>query len=68
MDRLYFAYGSNMNPVQMRFRCPTSKAVALATLKGYRFTINSRGVATIVESEKSSVNGIKFNSNLKYFL
>lgn len=58
MDRLYFAYGSNMNPAQMRFRCPSSKAVARATLKGYRFAINSRGVATIVESEKSSVNGV----------
>lgn len=58
MDRLYFAYGSNMNPAQMRFRCPTSKAVARATLRGYRFAINSRGVATIVESEKSSVSGV----------
>ena len=58
MDRLYFAYGSNMNPAQMRFRCPGSKAVARATLKGYRFAINSRGVATIVESEKSSVSGV----------
>ena len=58
MDRLYFAYGSNMNPAQMRFRCPTSKAVARATLRGYRFARKSRGVATIVESEKSSVSGV----------
>ena len=49
MDRLYFAYGSNMNPVQMRFRCPTSKAVARATLSGYRFAINTRGDEEVLD-------------------
>lgn len=58
MDRLYFAYGSNMNPVQMLMRCPYSKAVARATISGYRLAINSRGVATIVRAEKSSVSGV----------
>ena len=35
MPKLYFAYGSNMNPIQMRLRCPNSEAIASATLKGY---------------------------------
>ena len=58
MGRLYFAYGSNMNPAQMLSRCPHSKAVAKATVKGYKLAINSRGVATIVKSENSRVSGV----------
>ena len=58
MGRLYFAYGSNMHPAQMLSRCPHSKAVAKATVKGYKLAINSRGVATIVKSENSRVSGV----------
>ncbi|MDL2273643.1 gamma-glutamylcyclotransferase [Oscillospiraceae bacterium OttesenSCG-928-G22] len=34
-DRLYIAYGSNLNLAQMAFRCPTAIAVDTATLQGY---------------------------------
>ena len=54
----YFAYGSNMDTVQMRNRCPDSVPVATAELFGHRFIINSRGVATIVEDESSTVHGV----------
>lgn len=54
----YFAYGSNMDAVQMRDRCPASMPIATAELFGYRFIINSRGVATIVEDESSTVRGV----------
>jgi cation transport regulator ChaC len=54
----YFAYGSNMDTIQMRGRCPDSVPVATAELFGYRFIINSRGVATIVEDESSIVHGV----------
>jgi cation transport regulator ChaC len=55
---LYFAYGSNVDTLQMRRRCPDSMPVATAELFGYRFIINSRGVATIVEDESSTVHGV----------
>lgn len=35
---LYFAYGSNMDPVQMRERCPGSRALGAAHLPGWRLT------------------------------
>jgi len=58
MSRVYFAYGSNMNPAQMKRRCPDSRALAKARIRGYRLTINARGVATIVPDETASVSGI----------
>lgn len=58
MSRLYFAYGSNMDPRQMRVRCPNAQRVGTATLPGYRFVINRRGVATIERHSRSSVMGV----------
>jgi hypothetical protein len=58
MSRLYFAYGSNMDPRQMRLRCPNAERIQTATLPGYRFLINRRGVATIERHAKSSVMGV----------
>jgi len=49
---LYFAYGSNMNTAQMKERCPNAKKLRKAILYGFRFIINSRGVATIIETQK----------------
>ena len=36
--RLYFAYGSNLDPVQMKRRCPGSDAVGPAFAPGYALT------------------------------
>ncbi len=55
---LYFAYGSNMLSRQMEQRCPGAKFVATGLLRGWRFLINSRGVATIVVEEAGSVQGV----------
>ena len=55
---LYFAYGSNMYRPQMADRCPGSLPVGTAALHGWRFIINQRGVATIVEAEGHSVLGV----------
>lgn len=55
---LYFAYGSNMLSMQMEQRCPGAKAVATGLLRGWRFIINSRGVASIVAEEAGSVRGV----------
>jgi gamma-glutamylcyclotransferase (GGCT)/AIG2-like uncharacterized protein YtfP len=35
---LYFAYGSNLDPEQMKSRCPESQVVGLASLDDYRVT------------------------------
>lgn len=44
-ERLYIAYGSNLNPGQMAGRCPTAEVVGKAVLRGWRLAF--RGVATI---------------------
>jgi gamma-glutamylcyclotransferase (GGCT)/AIG2-like uncharacterized protein YtfP len=55
---LYFAYGSNMLGRQMARRCPGAKPVGTALLRGWRFLINSRGVASIVADNESTVQGV----------
>ena len=32
----YFAYGSNMDPIQMKSRCPSAKVIGVAKLPHYR--------------------------------
>lgn len=56
--RYYFAYGSNMDEEQMYRRCVSPGLVGLATLPGWRFRINSRGVATVVPEDGSTVYGV----------
>jgi gamma-glutamylcyclotransferase (GGCT)/AIG2-like uncharacterized protein YtfP len=62
----YFAYGSNMNWLQMRRRCPSSRFVCTAQLPGYRFAIarHSRlrdcGTANIFPEAGSRVWGIVY--------
>lgn len=56
--RLYFAYGSNLDEDQMAERCLTADKTGLAQLKGYRFVINKRGVASILESPGDMVEGM----------
>lgn len=58
MNKLYyFAYGSNMNISQMKERCPDAEKLGKAILNGYKFIINTRGVATIIESKGGIVEG-----------
>lgn len=44
-NKLYAAYGSNLNLRQMSVRCPDAKPVGKAMLKGWQLTF--RGVATL---------------------
>lgn len=44
-ERLYIAYGSNLNLEQMAHRCPTAQVVGATTLKNWRLMFYS--VATI---------------------
>jgi hypothetical protein len=40
MRSLYFAYGSNMDPAQMRQRCPSARFVAVAKLPDHRLVFS----------------------------
>ena len=46
---IYFGYGSNLWLHQMALRCPTSQYLGVARLNGYRWIINDRGYANVVE-------------------
>lgn len=55
-ERLYFAYGSNMDLLQMDYRCPAAEVIGNVRLMDYRLTFCSRnpdsGVATIVPTKE----------------
>ena len=55
---LYFAYGSNMSRSGMAARCRGARALGLAKLSGWRFTIASGGYASIVEAPGEEVIGV----------
>jgi gamma-glutamylcyclotransferase (GGCT)/AIG2-like uncharacterized protein YtfP len=57
-NNYYFAYGSNMDTSQMNKRCSKSILTCPAKLRSYRFIINARGVATVVQENTSDVYGI----------
>ena len=50
-NKLYIAYGSNLNLRQMAVRCPTARPVGTAMLRGYQLTF--RGVATLEPDPKA---------------
>lgn len=52
-DRLYIAYGSNLNLPQMELRCPTATIVGASEIKNYELLF--RGVATVEPKEGASV-------------
>ncbi|KAM3440601.1 hypothetical protein MY4824_002049 [Beauveria thailandica] len=56
----YFAYGSNMHVSQMADRCPRSRFVGPASLPGYRWQINEKGIANIVPSPNDRVEGLVY--------
>ena len=61
-EKLYFAYGSNMNLEQMAYRCPAAEVVENVHVEGYRLAFCGRpsgnGVATILPEEGSHVDGV----------
>lgn len=58
---LYAAYGSNLDPVQMRQRCPHSPAAGTGWVTGWRLTFGAEdlgwegALATVVEDPGGSV-------------
>ena len=61
-DRYYFAYGSNMNLEQMKYRCPAAEVVENVRLEDYRLAFRGRapgnGVATVLPEKGSCVEGV----------
>ena len=61
-ERLYFAYGSNINLDQMAHRCPNAQVVGPVVLENYKllFRSNTRnaGVATIKPHKGRKVHGL----------
>jgi gamma-glutamylcyclotransferase (GGCT)/AIG2-like uncharacterized protein YtfP len=54
---LYFAFGSNLCRAQFARRCPGSRPLCRAVLKGYRFAFRGHGHADIVRDKRSEVWG-----------
>ena len=52
-NKIYIAYGSNLNLKQMKYRCPDSRVLGTAMLLDYE--LEFRGVATIVPKKGASV-------------
>ena len=63
----YFAYGSNLDPVQMRSRCPSSVFVAIARLTDHALAFTrfaprrGCGVADVVARRGSTVWGVVYD-------
>ena len=55
---LHFSYGSNMSRALMGARCPAATALGLATLPGWRFTINPNGFGSITPHPGGLVHGV----------
>ncbi|CAM1502085.1 Fc.00g040690.m01.CDS01 [Cosmosporella sp. VM-42] len=63
--KYYFAYGSNLHLKQMKKRCPNSKFIGCARLSNYRWQINERGYANVVEAEGRWVDGLVYEIDQK---
>ena len=57
-DRLYFAYGSNINLDQMSYRCPDACVVGPVSLENYELLFRRGGFATIMPCEGGKVHGL----------
>ena len=55
---LYFAYGSNMNPIRMAQRCPGAITLGVGVLRNYR--LSERLYADIDFQEGAEVHGVLY--------
>jgi len=63
---LYFAYGSNMSPIQMSRRCKGATALGMATLKNYSFVIEGRGYASVDFNKNDETYGVLWSLNERH--
>ncbi len=63
---LYFAYGSNLDRIQMRRRCPGAVCLGRASIHGYRLAFAGHSVtwggpvATVVRDPRAHVEGVLY--------
>jgi Gamma-glutamyl cyclotransferase, AIG2-like len=55
---LYFAYGSNMNRVAMKRRCPGVRSIGPAALEGYAFFVGLDGWGSVRPEPGAIVHGV----------
>lgn len=58
MKKYYLAYGSNLNKIQMKSRCPYSKLIGKTIINDYRLVFKGKkqnGFLTIEQSDQSIV-------------
>ena len=57
MKRLYIAYGSNLNVMQMKTRCPNAKILGTAKLKGWEllFKGSKSGSYLTIEKKENAI-------------
>ncbi|PSK38156.1 hypothetical protein B9Z65_1347 [Elsinoe australis] len=66
---IYFGYGSNLWKKQMRMRCPDSKYLGVARLNDYKWIINDRGYANVVQvSKEIDATDVEYSYGLVYCL
>jgi len=58
---LYFAYGSNLDRHRFETRCPESRPVAAAELRGYRLAFRGNGHADILRHRGGVVRGALYS-------
>lgn len=59
----YFAYGSNMDTVQMLERCPNAQLCGTAVLSDYKFALDEVGYATVIPCRGAAVPGVLWRIN-----
>jgi len=55
---VYFGYGRNTDVDEMRVRCETAELLGPGRLDGWRFSITTRGYATVVAEPRAEVHGL----------
>ncbi|KAG9026309.1 hypothetical protein FRB95_009006 [Tulasnella sp. JGI-2019a] len=60
---IYFGYGSNLWLQQMQLRCPDSTYLGIGRLPSYRWMVNRRGYANVVQMEASSASSSSSSEN-----
>lgn len=57
MSKIYIAYGSNMDKVQMAFRCPDAKLIGTGMIPGYQLLFKGSGSGSYatIEPKKGCV-------------
>lgn len=57
-ERFYIAYGSNLNLMQMKYRCPTAEVVGKTRLRNWRLMFRGSKDTAVATIERSAGSGV----------